>query len=281
MSADSAAWYIETAINLTYSNGVPNTALKSSGSYRVISGGDLSMSEVAESYDMVLRDISNTYYSENNQEFSFVDVSLTADTLSWYHYYPDIDQTVDDTFKPIPPPDGFSERNKDYWYAIGGAGKWKGDDAGYYKDQGRDATTELTTRYNYWKVTKRSSSYVWVDVDNHYADENTAPYGVPLFDMLWTNPNSWYGYISAELNPDYLQNCYSYIIPEKIDKILRHYGDGYYCFWITVHEHTPSSRYHTFSKSSMGSTYWEHHCLDFKIGRPVLRSSSGTTMPRL
>lgn len=280
MSADSAAWYIETAINLTYSNGVPNTALKSSGSYRVISGGDLSMSEVAESYDMVLRDISNTYYSENNQEFSFVDVSLTADTLSWYHYYPDIDQTVDDTFKPIPPPDGFSERNKDYWYALWGEGKWQGDDAGYYANQGRDATTELTTRYNYWKLPKSSNKIVWTNVYTAYKKGGEDD-PCNNYEHLWLGKRAGGGSFSnIKLTPSELNDYYRSIIPDIIS-YYQPYDPNMQCFRVDVYWQNNGKTNEAGSRSGTGTKdikYYASHYMHMSYGIPI-PVSPGATKP--
>lgn len=141
MSVDSAVWYIETTLNCTYANAsIPYDRYVYDSVKRTISANadGVSLSEVATAYDDILNGVSKTYYATNSNVLTLVDVysqENESGELEIGARYIVGTKAQDDL------PDGFYGED---WRAYGGAGMCDGT------DEGRDACTELTSRYNKW-----------------------------------------------------------------------------------------------------------------------------------
>lgn len=144
MNIDSAVWYCEAAINLTYSTGCDNqNCIEGIISREVTpdSNGDLSLSEVSEVYNVILRDISQTYYGNQADGFGYVDVYTRTNVdgktemVGEYSINKAVSRWV------LPYRDGFLDDGTDDWMSVDRLGKCDGT------FDGHDAASELTRRY--------------------------------------------------------------------------------------------------------------------------------------
>lgn len=128
----------------------------------------VSLSEVATAYDDILNGVSKTYYATNSNVLTLVDVysqENESGELEIGARYIVGTKAQDDL------PDGFYGED---WRAYGGAGMCDGT------DEGRDACTELTSRYNKWHSNVPQNAVI-LDVElyrSHYSFCQVANVGI-------------------------------------------------------------------------------------------------------
>lgn len=149
MSIDSAEWYIEAALNYTYSNSVSYESYITDSVKYVINDNENSsaiISDIADAYNHILTGLSTKFYSmtEENKAFDFINVEsrvANGGGIEFVGYY-QIGINPANSLNKSGILVGQTEFGPtDYWKPYRGEGK-----CGPYEGQciGRDAATELT-----------------------------------------------------------------------------------------------------------------------------------------